>query len=99
LQSGSIALLPWHFRARYGGPSKALIWPGFGLRAFYRASMAPGFLQLPSRREKDGTLVPKNQLSDNNDEGGEDAAAEGVQPESFITQAYPVQSHKAKHGD
>lgn len=39
-------------------------------------------------------MVPKNQLSDNNDEGGEDAAAEGVQPESFITQVSRRDSFK-----
>lgn len=56
--------------------------------------MAPAFLQLPSRKEKDGTLVPKNQLSDDNDDAGEDGAAHDVQPESFITQVTRRDSFK-----
>lgn len=51
--------------------------------------MAPPFLQLPSKKDKDGNLVPKNQLSDNTDDAdhGEDGSPQDAQPESFITQA------------
>mmetsp|Transcript_14208 Transcript_14208/g.42911 ORF Transcript_14208/g.42911 Transcript_14208/m.42911 type:complete len:319 (+) Transcript_14208:341-1297(+) len=48
--------------------------------------MAPAFLQLASRKDKDGTLVPKKDLSDNAEGADDDSAQQESQPESFITQ-------------
>lgn len=52
--------------------------------------MAPAFLQLASRKDKDGTLVPKKDLSDKADGADDGSAQQASPPESFITQASPA---------